>query len=155
MKTIDLIKHFEADLFLPELKGGTKAAVLEELIRPLVDGGMIKNQSILLETLSRRETLGSTAIGKGVAVPHCRTLAVSDVHVVVGLSKKGVDFQASDGKKVHLFFLIVAPPSDASHLYLPVLGKIVETVRDAKLRQALLEIDTFSALVKILQGGTA
>jgi mannitol/fructose-specific phosphotransferase system IIA component (Ntr-type) len=155
MKTIELIKHFEAELFLPDLKGGTKAAVLEELIQPLVDGGMIKNQSILLETLSRRETLGSTAIGKGVAVPHCRTLAVSDVHVVVGLSKKGVDFQASDGKKVHLFFLIVAPPSDASHLYLPVLGKIVETVRDAKLRQTLLEIDTFSALVKILQGGTA
>ena len=153
MKITELSKYLKRELFLPDLKAGSKAAVMEALVQPLVDGGLVKGKSLVLETLSKRETLGSTGIGKGVAVPHCRTMAVSDVFVVVGISKDGVDFAASDKKPVNLFFLIVAPPVEGNALYLPLLGKIVEMVRDSKLRQAMIGAGDFPAFIKIFQGG--
>jgi len=152
MKITELVKMFRQDLFLPGLKNPSKALVMEELVQPLVTEGLVKSKGLVLETLSKRETLGSTGIGKGVAVPHCRTLAVSDVHIVVGISKNGVDFNAIDKKPVHLFFLIVAPPIDGDNLYLPILGKIVETVRDTKLRQAMAGARDFATFLKIFQG---
>jgi nitrogen PTS system EIIA component len=153
MKITELSKYLKHELFLPDLKAGSKAAVMEALVQPLVDGGLVKGKSLVLETLSKRETLGSTGIGKGVAVPHCRTMAVSDVFIVVGISKDGVDFAASDKKPVNLFFLIVAPPVEGNALYLPLLGKIVEMVRDSKLRQAMISAADFPAFIKIFQGG--
>jgi nitrogen PTS system EIIA component len=153
MKITELGKYLKKEYFLPDVSGGSKAAVMEALVQPLVDGGQVKGRSLVLETLSKRETLGSTGIGRGVAVPHCRTMAVSDVHIVVGVSKKGLDFAAIDKKPVHLFFLIVAPPVEGNALYLPLLGKIVEMVRDTKLRQAMIGAGDFAAFIKIFQGG--
>ena len=153
MKITELGKVLKKEHFLPDLKGGSKAAVMEALVQPLVNGGLVKGKSLVLETLSKRETLGSTGIGRGVAVPHCRTMAASEVHIVVGISKDGVDFAAIDKKPVNLFFLIVAPPVEGNALYLPLLGKIVEMVRDTKLRQAMVGAGDFVTFIKIFQGG--
>jgi PTS system nitrogen regulatory IIA component len=153
MKITELVKILKPDLFIPEMQSGTKPAVMEELVQPLVAGGFVRSKGLVIETLSKRETLGSTGIGKGVAVPHCRSLAVSDLHIVVGISKKGVDFEAIDKKPAHLFFLIVAPPLDGNNLYLPVLGKVVESVRDSKLRQSMIGATDFGSFLKAIQGG--
>ena len=144
-----LSKYFSEDLFLVDLKANSKEKVLAELIEPLIQKSFVKNKMILLETLKRRETLGSTGIGKGVAIPHCRTLAVSTIHIVVGVSKSGIEYEAIDKKKVHLFFMIVAPPQEETNLYLPILGKIVEIVRDAKYRQKLLKAKDFQTFVEV------
>ena len=144
-----LSKYFSEDLFLVDLKANSKEKVLAELIEPLIQKSFVKNKMILLETLKRRETLGSTGIGKGVAIPHCRTLAVSTIHIVVGVSKSGIESEAIDKKKVHLFFMIVAPPQEETNLYLPILGKIVEIVRDAKYRQKLLKAKDFQTFVEV------
>jgi PTS system nitrogen regulatory IIA component len=149
MNTQKLINFFKEDLFMPKLKSHSKDAVLAELIEPLVENGYVKNRDILLETLKKRETLGSTGIGKGVAIPHCRTLAVSSIFIVIGLSREGIEYQAMDKKKVHLFFMIVAPPQEETNLYLPVLGKIVEVVRDSKFRRKLLKIKDYASLIEI------
>jgi nitrogen PTS system EIIA component len=153
MKITELGKYLKKELFISDLQGRSKAAVMEALVQPLVDGGLVKGKSLVLETLSKRETLGSTGIGRGVAVPHCRTMAVSDVHVVAGISREGLDFGAIDKKPVNLFFLIVAPPVEGNALYLPLLGKIVEMVRDTKLRQAMIGAGDFATFIKIFQGG--
>jgi PTS system nitrogen regulatory IIA component len=153
MKITELVKILKPDLFIPEMQSGTKPAVMEELVQPLVAGGFVRSKGLVIETLSKRETLGSTGIGKGVAVPHCRSLAVSDLHIVIGISKKGVDFEAIDKKPAHLFFLIVAPPLDGNNLYLPVLGKVVESVRDSKLRQSMIGATDFGSFLKAIQGG--
>ena len=145
-----LSTYFNKDFFIDNLKSKSKEEVLGELIEPLMVKGIVKHGEILLETLKKRETLGSTGIGKNVAVPHCRTLTVSDIHVVVGLSQTGIDYDAIDKKKVHLFFLIVAPPQDESSQYLPILGKIVEIVRDSKLRRQLLKVQDFESFIGIL-----
>jgi PTS system nitrogen regulatory IIA component len=101
--------------------------------------------------LEQREKLGSTGIGRGVAVPHGRSLAMTRLAVVFGRSEAGVEFDSLDGKPVHLFFLTVAPPQDRSNLYLPVLGKIVETVKSARQRRRLLSAKDFEEVSEILE----
>lgn len=149
-KLIDLLRD---GWFLPDLGSETKEKVLEELLQPLVDDKRVKSKDLVLEILNKRETLGSTGIGKGVAIPHCRTLAASDVNVVIGISAKGVRYDAVDGKKVHLFFLIVAPPHEESNSYLPILGKIVEMVRDKKVRKALVKMRDFQSFLDVIEKG--
>lgn len=153
MNGSDLISFFDESLFIPEIKAKEKKSALKELIQPLVKNNFITSPGLVFETLMKRETLGSTGLGKGVAVPHCRTLAVKEVHVVVGLSAKGVDYQAVDKKKVHIFFLILAPPQEDKNLYLPFLGQIVEMVRDGKKRKALLKSNDFNTFLDAIQGG--
>jgi PTS system nitrogen regulatory IIA component len=152
MNSSDLARLFRPTFFLPNLKSKDKEKIIEELVQPLIDSGLVKSKRLVIDTLGKRETLGSTGIGKGVAIPHCRTMAVSDVHVVAGITHTGIDFNAVDGKKVNLLFLIVAPPHDSSNLYLPILGKIVEIVRDAKMRKALTQAETFETFIQIIRG---
>ena len=153
MQAYELIEFFDEDLFMPDIQATTKEGVLEELIQPLVKNHCITSRGVVLEILKKRETLGSTGLGKGIAIPHCRTLAVTCLHIVGGISQKGIAFQAVDKKKVYLFFLIVSPPQDTSNAYLPVLGKIVEIVRDTKTRKALLKVRDYESFINVIQGG--
>ena len=149
--TIRLSEFFEEDLFIPALASTDKTGVLRELVDVLVRSQRIREGDILFQMLEQREKLGSTGIGRGVAVPHGRSLAMTRLAVVFGRSEPGVEFDALDGKPVHLFFLTVAPPQDRSNLYLPVLGKIVETVKSARQRRRLLSAKDFDEISEILE----
>jgi nitrogen PTS system EIIA component len=152
MLASELARYLHPDCYLPDLTSTTKNEVIEELIGPLIATGVLKNSNLVLETLKKRETLGSTGIGKGVAIPHCRTLAVSKIHIVCGVSKKGIEYDATDKKKVNLFFLILAPPNDEANRYLPILGTLVERIRDSKTRQALIGAKDFTDFVQVIGG---
>lgn len=149
--TIRLSEFFEEDLFIPALASTDKTGVLRELVDALVRSQRIREGEILFQMLEQREKLGSTGIGRGVAVPHGRSLAMTRLAFVFGRSEPGVEFDALDGKPVHLFFLTVAPPQDRSNLYLPVLGKIVETVKSARQRRRLLSAKDFEEVSEILE----
>ena len=149
--TIRLSEFFEEDLFIPALASTEKTGVLRELVDALVRSQKIREGDILFQMLEQREKLGSTGIGRGVAVPHGRSLAMTRLAVVFGRSEAGVEFDALDGKPVHLFFLTVAPPQDRSNLYLPVLGKIVEQVKSARQRRRLLSAKDFEEVSEILE----
>jgi mannitol/fructose-specific phosphotransferase system IIA component (Ntr-type) len=135
MKLKDLLK---TELIELELKSEDKKGVLREL----VDLFKLKEKAerILLETLKKREELGSTGVGKGIAIPHCRSLLVKDLHLAIGRSKKGISFGALDGNPVHLFFLIVASPMEPSNQYLIVLGKVAQVAREITKDLKILEI---------------
>ncbi|MBN2417537.1 PTS sugar transporter subunit IIA [bacterium] len=148
-----LLGYFREHLFVADIDADTTAGVLGQLVEPLLKNSLIKNKTIILETLQKREALGSTSIGRNIAVPHCRTLAVSEVIIVVGISPGGVDFNAPDGEPVNLFFLIVAPPQDTHNHYLPILGKIVEIVRNDDIRASLLQCGTYGEFIETLEEG--
>src|SRR4029450_3817504 len=81
-------------------------------------------EATVRDLLERREAMGSTGIGRGVAVPHCRTSVVPRLRVLYARRPGGVEFGAVDGAPVEHFFVLVAPPVEASNEYLPVLGRI-------------------------------
>jgi len=119
----------------------------------LAASGRIKDKSLIMEMLERREALGSTGIGHGVAIPHGRSLAANQIMVVFGKSAAGVPFEAMDGKPVFLVFLILAPPQDRFNQYLPFLGKVVELIKEKSVRKRLMEADSFEDFVGVLSEG--
>lgn len=150
MSVAGLSTCFDKDLFIPSLQARDKEGVIEELVDCLVSSGRVKNRDVILHTVRERERNWTTAIGKGVAVPHGRSLVVKDLIVVFGLSADGVPFGADDGAPVHLFFLIVAPYQDKGNRYLPVLGSIVELVAKDDIRERLQNVTSFEELANIL-----
>jgi mannitol/fructose-specific phosphotransferase system IIA component (Ntr-type) len=99
----------------------------------------------------RRETLGSTGVGKGIAIPHCRSLLVSNLRLAYGRKLAGMDFDSVDGEPVQHFFLIVAPPIEISNQYLPVLGKIAQFAKDPDIPLRLAELPTPEEFLRILE----
>ena len=151
MTVHELVSFLQEDLFIPELPPGDKAAVLKHLVQHLREKGRISSDKIVLNALMTRENMGSTGIGKGIAIPHSRTLVANRLTVLAARSKKGVDFDAMDANPVHLFFLILAPPQERNNQYLPLLGRLVETLREAPVRKNLLAAADFKEFVEILE----
>lgn len=153
MEIKDLTKYINRELFIPNLAATKKDEALEELAELFQKTRMVRNKELFLEMLHRRETLGSTGIGKGVAVPHGRTTAVMDVSIAFGRSEEGIEFEAVDNKPVHLIFLVVAPPHDENNMYLPVLGKLVEVVNDKSTRKQLMRVETYEDFLNVFTEG--
>jgi PTS system nitrogen regulatory IIA component len=137
---MELREFFSLDAVQLDLQGSTKDDILKELI------GLLKldekSDGMLFKMLKRRENLGSTGIGRGIAIPHCRSLVVNKLRVAFGRKPAGVDFKAMDDKPVHFFFLIVAPPLEVSNQYLPVLGKIAQFGKESDVPEKLSLLTT-------------
>jgi mannitol/fructose-specific phosphotransferase system IIA component (Ntr-type) len=146
---VRISRYFAPHSIQLALRSRTKKHVLSELVSLLPVEAASKN--VILEILRGREELGSTGIGKGVAIPHCRSAVLPDLMLVFGRSKRGIDFDSVDGKPVHMFFLIASPPIEVFNLYHPVLGKIVEVVRDKKTREQLMEVEDSAAFIKLIE----
>jgi nitrogen PTS system EIIA component len=146
---MELREFFSEDAVQLELQGTTKDEVLKELI------GLLKldekNEGMLFKMLKRRENLGSTGIGRGIAIPHCRSLVVNRLRVAFGRKTGGVDFKAIDDKPVNFFFLIVAPPLEVSNQYLPVLGKIAQFSKESDVPGRLLELTDPAQFMALLE----
>ncbi|MFI5310146.1 MAG: PTS sugar transporter subunit IIA [Gemmatimonadales bacterium] len=146
---MQLREFFSENAVKLELEGNTKDDVLKELIALLeLDE---KNEAMLFKMLKRRENLGSTGIGRGIAIPHCRSLVVNKLRVAFGRKKDGLDFKAIDEKPVRFFFLIVAPPLEVSNQYLPVLGKIAQFSKEPDVPDRLLTITQPAEFMKLLE----
>ena len=142
------------ELFTPDvvnlnLTAYSKDDTLKQLVALLnLDAN---SESILYKTLKRRENLGSTGIGRGIAIPHCRSLVVSRLHLAYGRKPDGVGFKAIDDQPVHNFFLIVAPPLEVSNQYLPVLGKIAQFGKDPSVPASLSALATTDEFLNLLE----
>jgi PTS system nitrogen regulatory IIA component len=128
------------DFFTPgainlDLQATDKDSALAELVRLL--GMDPRSAETLLRVLQRRESLGSTGMGRGIAIPHCRSLVANRLRLAYARSRGGVDFQSLDGKPVHHLFLIVAPPLEISNQYLPVLGRIAQFAKEPDVPERL------------------
>lgn len=146
---MELRDFFSEDAIELELTGTSKDDVLKELIALLkLDE---KSEGMLFKMLKRRENLGSTGIGRGIAIPHCRSLVVSKLRVAFGRKREGLDFKAIDDKPVNFFFLIVAPPLEVSNQYLPVLGKIAQFSKEQDVPDRLMGITQPAEFMALLQ----
>ncbi len=146
---MELREFFDREAVDLDLGGHTKDEILKELIALLkLDE---KSESILFKMLKRRENLGSTGIGRGIAIPHCRSLVVSNLRVAFGRKTSGLEFTAIDEKPVNFFFLIVAPPLEVSNQYLPVLGKIAQFSKEPDIPERLLKLKQPSEFMALLE----
>jgi PTS system nitrogen regulatory IIA component len=146
---MELREFFSEDAVKLDLESSMKDDILKELIGLLKLGE--KDEGMLFKMLKRRENLGSTGIGRGIAIPHCRSLVVSNLRVAFGRKPAGVDFKAIDDKPVQFFFLIVAPPLEVSNQYLPVLGKIAQFSKESDVPERLLGLSDPAQFMALLE----
>lgn len=133
------------------LESGEREGVLREMVGFLKKRNRITKEKDLYEKLTQREKLGSTAIGEGVAIPHCKMKGVKDPIVMLGVSKNGVDFHSLDGNPSHLFFLVVSSPDNPS-LNLQILAAIAHLVRKANsLLKKVLEAKSIPDTLDIIR----
>jgi len=128
---MNLAEIFPPGNIIPALEATEKREVIRELLECLCRNGTLhkKEMAGLERALVRREELGTTGIGRGLAVPHAKHAAVQGVVGVFGRSFKGVEFEALDGQKVDLIFLLVSSP-DAVEGHIEALRKITALFRD-------------------------
>ncbi len=132
-----------------DLQATDKNSALDELVRLL--GVDPRAGDTLLRVLQRRESLGSTGMGRGIAIPHCRSLVANRLRLAYGHSRDGVAFQAVDGRPAHHFFLIVAPPLEISNQYLPVLGRIAQFAKEPDVPDRLAALTRAEDFFRLLE----
>ncbi len=116
------------DMILSDLESEDRAGILKEMVSFLKKKDKISKEKDLYDRLLQREKLGSTAIGDGVAIPHCKMKGIKNPIVMLAISKKGVNFYSLDGNPSHIFFLVVSSPDNPS-LNLQILASIAHLVR--------------------------
>jgi fructose-specific phosphotransferase system IIA component len=125
MALLDLIAE---DIIKVPLVATSKPEVIKELIQLLKDAGKIEDTAKAYEAVMKREDMGSTGLEKGIAVPHAKTDQVKTLTIAIGVAPSGVEFNAIDGEKSKIFFLILAPP-DQSGPHIEALADIARITR--------------------------
>ena len=135
-----------------EVSSATKPEVIEELVDSLLAAGEINadQRDDIVASILKREELGSTGIGRGVAVPHTKHPSVSKLVGTVGVSEEGVDFDSLDGEPVQLFFLLISPPEQPGD-HLRALESISRQLRDETFCRFLKQSKTADDIHQLLQ----
>lgn len=149
MKFSDFIK---TGAIRAELASESKQAVIEELVQSLQDAGEIDGdqRDDIIAAIMKREELGSTGIGRGVAVPHTKHPSVQKLVGTVGVSTTGVDFDSLDGEPVQLFFLLISPPERPGD-HLRALENISRQLRDETFCRFLKQSKNPEDIQQLLQ----
>lgn len=133
------------------IKARDKQQALEEMVRFLKQNKILANEKEVVEKLNQREALGSTALGDGIAIPHCKVKNVKNPILLVGISPSGVEFSAPDGKPVKIFFLLITSPEDPS-LNLQILALIAQLVKKSPhLKEQLLQAGSAQEVLDIIK----
>jgi mannitol/fructose-specific phosphotransferase system IIA component (Ntr-type) len=125
-------------------------SALVDLLRVPAEAG-----DTLRKLLDRREQLGSTGVGRGIAIPHCRAVVIPQLRLAFGRAPAGIPYDAIDGLPVHDLFLIVAPPVEVSNLYLPVLGRLAQFAGGEDVPDRLAALKTPDDFFKMLDERSA
>jgi len=149
MKFADFIA---SDAIRANLEAVDKESVIREMAQALLDAGRIAPKEFegIVNAVLKREELGSTGIGRGVAVPHTKHPSVSQLVVAVAVSREGVDFASLDGERAQLFFLLISPP-DRPGDHLRALENISRQLRDETFCKFLKEAKSAEDIQQLLE----
>ncbi|WP_416151865.1 fructose-specific PTS transporter subunit EIIC [Salipaludibacillus sp. HK11] len=144
MKITELLTK---ETMILDLVSSTKKEVIDELATKLDKAGKLQNKQSFIEEIHKREEQSSTGIGEGVAIPHAKSKSVKEPTIVFGRSKTGVDYDALDGEKSHLFFMIAASDG-ANDLHLQTLSRLSTLLMDEDFRKILMEARSEEEILK-------
>ena len=149
MKFCDFVKK---SAIKAELTSTDKEGVIREMVASLVASGQLGTDELesIVEAILKREELGSTGIGRGIAVPHTKHPSVDSPIGAVGVSSGGVDFQSLDGETVQLFFMLISPPDQPSD-HLRALENISKQLQDETFCRFLKQSKTADDIQQILE----
>lgn len=148
MKIMDFLSK---KAIIVDVKATKKEDALKELVDALINAGEIEKRcrNKLIDALTAREALGSTAIGQGIAIPHAKSDCVVKLVAAFGLSKKGIEFDSLDGELAYILFLLVAP-QDSAGPHLKALARISRLLKDKYFRDNLRACMDDKSVIKLI-----
>ncbi len=147
MRISDILRK---DVIKIELKGHTKEEVINELCNVIVDYWGIKDKNEFLDKILERESIESTGIGRGIALPHARTDAVRGVVIAFGRSLKGIDYNSWDQKPVYMVFMI-GSSHDSNSDYIKILSSLSCILRIDEFRERIMEAKTPDEIIDTIK----
>ena len=146
MTTLIAPSVLDPSLYIPDLKTKRKASVLQELVTLAHGARAVREPEVLRDTLSLRERLACSGIGKGVALPHARSIAVVEPRLVIGRSLRGVAWEAADGVDVQLVVLVLSPAEASEDAHATFVAHAASVTRLQRNRARILEAEEFGAV---------
>ena len=141
---------FSPDLIKIGLEAEDKAEAFEELVDKFCQAKDIENRDDLLKALWERESKMSTGIQKGIAIPHGKTSSLGKVSGVLGVSRKGVDYDALDGQPVYILFMVLVPKTDSEE-HLRLLKRLSGLLGNHQFYSELLAQDDSLGASKVIE----
>lgn len=149
MKNVKITDFMSEDLIVLSMNSKGKDDVLRELVDIIARSENILDKEKCYEALVAREKLGSTGIGKAVAIPHAKTDYVSNLTIGFGISEQGIEFDSLDDMKTNLFFVFASPVKD-SQIYLKILARISRLIRNETFRNALINAKSTKEVIELI-----
>ncbi|MBN2484172.1 MAG: PTS sugar transporter subunit IIA [Candidatus Omnitrophica bacterium] len=143
-------EYLKKNYCVMDLNAADKEAAVREIAEELTSSGKVADKAKFIEDILERESLGSTGIGHKVAIPHARTASIKGFVIGFGKSKEGIDFNALDGEKVNLIFLMGADPRELN-LYLRVLAELSKLLMNSAFREALVSAESADQVIQIIR----
>jgi nitrogen PTS system EIIA component len=143
-----IAKILSPEVVIAGLVGGNKEEVLKELCDKININGVSSEK--LLAVIEERESLGSTGIGEGVAIPHGKIGKLEQIAIVFGRSQKGVEFESIDGRPAHLFFMLLAPDKNPGE-HLKALARVSKMLKNIEFRNALLAAGNAEEIISLIE----
>lgn len=145
---MELSKILSPRLIEYPLNVGTKEDVISVLIDRLYKEGKISKPEVAQKAVLDREKLMSTGVGRGVALPHGKYLDIDDVLISIGVSEKGIDFDAIDGQPVYIFILLLTPEQSPSK-HLKLLSRLSRLLTNAECRREIIEARSADGIANV------
>jgi mannitol/fructose-specific phosphotransferase system IIA component (Ntr-type) len=144
------------DAIIPRLAAGNKEGVIREMVESLRAAGQLRGvePEDLIRAILKRELLGSTGIGRGVAIPHAKHPGVERLLGTLAVSPAGVPFESLDGEPVHVFVLLISP-NDRPGDHLRALENVSRCLRDDGFVRSLRQATTREEIIALLDRAEA
>ena len=150
METKNIADYIKVDTINLNLESKNKSAIIKELYNNLKKTNLIKDEELGLNDIFAREEMGSTGIGRKIALPHAKTKAVDELIATFGISRNGIDDESLDNENVNIFFMFLCP-EDKTQEYLKVLARISRLIRKDRFIDNLLKAGSNKEIIEIIR----
>jgi len=142
--------YVRPECFIHDLAAKTREEALREIVRVVADRGIIKDQAAVLERLLERERIQSTAVGSGIAIPHCFTDEIADLVIVIARAPAGIAFDSFDGRPTHVVFLLMGNRQEHG-LHLKALARIARLIKSTSFIDRIVGADSVDGMVRVFE----
>lgn len=145
-----MLKYLNNKLIFVETQNIEKMVLIEKMVDLINDNtNLVEDRNEFLNRIVQRENIGTTAIGRGIAIPHARTETLKDIALSIAIVPTGIDFNSPDAEKATVIVMIGAPKSKNDE-YLSLLSAITRAFRDRVLRESVLRASSDGEIIEIL-----
>jgi mannitol/fructose-specific phosphotransferase system IIA component (Ntr-type) len=142
--------YVRPECFIHDLAAKTREEALREIVRVVADRGIVKDQAAVLERLLERERIQSTAVGSGIAIPHCFTDEIADLVIVIARAPAGIAFDSFDGRPTHVVFLLMGNRQEHG-LHLKALARIARLIKSTSFIDRIVGADSVDGMVRVFE----